>query len=160
MTYLVTSADAGHIITFEVTPVAATGTSPGTPVGSAGVLITDIVPLAISVISPNGGENAFVNVPFTITWSIAGSPTSFDVALSRNGGSSFSSIPGCTGLPLTARSCVWTPDGWSDMAIARISHTGCNRDWRQLFSNDACHSHLKCTRSCQSSLAPGRWRLE
>src|ERR1051325_7556113 len=38
-TYTTVSADVGQTLTFEVTPVAATGTSPGSPVTSAGVII-------------------------------------------------------------------------------------------------------------------------
>jgi len=37
LTYVVRSGDQGHSITFEVTPVASTGTSPGVAVASAGV---------------------------------------------------------------------------------------------------------------------------
>jgi hypothetical protein len=47
-TYTVVPADAGHVITFEVTPVASTGTSPGTAVTSAGVTINS-PPVASSV---------------------------------------------------------------------------------------------------------------
>ena len=38
-TYTTVGADVGQTLTFEVTPVALTGTSPGAPVTSAGVLI-------------------------------------------------------------------------------------------------------------------------
>src|SRR5205807_1151124 len=38
-TYTVVAADVGHAITFEVTPVAGTGASPGTAVASSGVTI-------------------------------------------------------------------------------------------------------------------------
>jgi alpha-tubulin suppressor-like RCC1 family protein len=39
ITYTVTAADVGHSITFEVTPVATTGTSPGSAVTSTGLTI-------------------------------------------------------------------------------------------------------------------------
>ena len=51
-TYTLVTADAGHSITFEVTPVAATGTSPGSPVQSSGVIIAIIVGSGDSTRSP------------------------------------------------------------------------------------------------------------
>ncbi|MBK9240489.1 MAG: Ig-like domain-containing protein [Acidobacteria bacterium] len=48
-TYTLVAADAGQTITFEVTPVAATGTSPGVPATSAGVTILNSAPTATSV---------------------------------------------------------------------------------------------------------------
>ncbi len=48
-TYTVVVADLGHTITFEVTPVAATGTSPGTAATSSGVTINNSAPTATSV---------------------------------------------------------------------------------------------------------------
>jgi hypothetical protein len=67
--------------------------------------------LAVTVTAPNGGEKVFANMPVTIQWMAAGVPTSFDVALSRNGGTSFTPIAACTGPGAAARSCVWTPTG-------------------------------------------------
>ena len=48
-TYTVVEADSGHTITFEVTPVAATGVSPGTAVQSSGLTILNSVPVASNV---------------------------------------------------------------------------------------------------------------
>jgi len=48
-TYTVVGADLGHSITFEVTPAAATGASPGAPATSAGVAI----PQGITTVSIN-----------------------------------------------------------------------------------------------------------
>src|SRR5206468_8201869 len=45
-TYTVGLADLTHTLTFEVTPVAATGASPGTAAASAGVLIVNSAPTA------------------------------------------------------------------------------------------------------------------
>ena len=42
--YVVVAADSGHSIQFEVTPVAATGTSPGTAVQSSGATILNSAP--------------------------------------------------------------------------------------------------------------------
>src|SRR5439155_1365005 len=44
--YPVALADLTHTLTFEVTPVAATGASPGSAVASAGVLIVNSAPTA------------------------------------------------------------------------------------------------------------------
>ena len=122
MTYLVTSADAGHIITFEVTPVG----------GDRNIAWNS----GWQCRRPHHGYRAACHFShLSKRWRKClcqcaihhhlvdcGSPTSFDVALSRNGGSSFSSIPGCTGLPLTARSCVWTPDGpATTAAVIRVT---------------------------------------
>ena len=66
-------------------------------------------PVTVAVESPNGGERVFANVPTTVRWTASGNPTSFDVELSRNGGTTFAPTPGCSGLAGTASSCVWTP---------------------------------------------------
>ena len=67
-------------------------------------------PLSATVLAPNGGEKLFVNVATTIRW-LATAAVSIDVALSTDGGNSYSAIPGCSGLPGTTTSCNWTPTG-------------------------------------------------
>jgi hypothetical protein len=67
-------------------------------------------PLAVTVVAPNGGEKLFANFLTTIRWTATGA-TSFDVALSRNGGVSYTAIAGCTALPWPATTCAWTPTG-------------------------------------------------
>jgi hypothetical protein len=67
------------------------------------------IPLTASVLSPNGGEKMFVNVPTVIRWSASGA-AAIDVAVSRNGGA-YTNLAGCTGLSGTATSCSWTPTG-------------------------------------------------
>ena len=47
--YTVAAPDSGHTLIFEVTPVAATGVSPGTPVQSGGILIQNSAPTATNV---------------------------------------------------------------------------------------------------------------
>ena len=57
--YTITLADLGKTITFEVTPVAATGASPGTPVASSGVTIVNSAPVASNVTitgTPKAGQ--------------------------------------------------------------------------------------------------------
>jgi hypothetical protein len=77
----------------------------------ATVAITVVAALAVTTTAPNGGEKVFANVPVTIQWMAAGAPTGFDVALSRDGGASFTAIPACTALAGAARQCAWTPTG-------------------------------------------------
>ncbi|HZP07028.1 MAG TPA: choice-of-anchor D domain-containing protein [Terracidiphilus sp.] len=48
-TYTVVAADTGHTLVFEVTPVAATGISPGTAVQSSGMAILNFAPVAANV---------------------------------------------------------------------------------------------------------------
>ena len=86
----------------------------------------DITPvLSVAVVAPNGGEKLFANVPVTIRWTSQGAPTSFDVALSRNGGSTYTPIATCAGLPGSAQSCSWTPTGAATSnALIRVTATG------------------------------------
>ena len=81
--------------------------------------------LSVTVQSPNGGEQLVKGVPFTIQWTATGNaapnPSSFDVALSRNGGSTFSNIAGCTNLNGALRSCTWTPSNTSSDARIRVT---------------------------------------
>jgi uncharacterized repeat protein (TIGR03803 family)/VCBS repeat-containing protein len=83
--------------------------SDGSLSSNIATIAVNIVPLTVTVISPNGGEHVFVSVPITISWSVTGA-TSIDVSLSRNGvNGNYFQIPGCTGLAGSATSCFWTP---------------------------------------------------
>ena len=62
----------------------------------------------IALLAPNGGERVFATRPTTIRWTVSGA-SSVDVELSRNGGTTYVAIPGCTGLAGSATSCIWTP---------------------------------------------------
>jgi Bacterial Ig domain len=95
------------------------GTADSAP---ATVSITVVAALAVTTTAPNGGEKVFANVPVTIQWIAAGAPTGFDVALSRDGGASFTAIPACTALAGAARQCAWTPTGPAT-TMARIRVT-------------------------------------
>ncbi len=76
-----------------------------------GVVFRLVLPAAaVTLLSPNGGERAFVNTPWTIRWEIEGA-VSVDVEFSGNEGNTYAPIAGCTGLPGSATSCVWTPAG-------------------------------------------------
>ncbi len=91
-------------------------------VATVNVTINSSAPLTVTVLAPNGGEKVFLNVPTTIRWSSGGTPASFDVALSRNAGTTFTPIAGCVGLPGSAASCAWTPiGGGSATAVIRVT---------------------------------------
>ena len=100
-------------------PVSATVTNPNY-VGTASATFS-IVALSARVVSPNGGERLTLGAPTTISWTATGA-TTVDVALSRDGGASYSSIPGCSGLSGIATTCAWTPTG-GNAARARIRVT-------------------------------------
>jgi hypothetical protein len=84
----------------------------GSNVAAVSVTIGGVPPEpgALRVTSPNGGEKVFANVASIIRWSPTAS-TAFDVQLSRNGGATYTAIPGCTGLAATATECQWLPSG-------------------------------------------------
>jgi hypothetical protein len=79
--------------------------------------------LSVKVESPNGGQQLPKGFPFTIRWTATGNAglnPSFDVALSRNGGSTFSNIANCTNLDGALRTCTWTPSNLSSEARIRV----------------------------------------
>jgi hypothetical protein len=55
ITYTTVAADSGQILTFEVTPQAATGIATGTPATSAGVTIQNSAPTASAVVTTQAG---------------------------------------------------------------------------------------------------------
>jgi hypothetical protein len=66
--------------------------------------------LTVTAPTPTGGPY-YVGAPLTVRWTagdfvpLAG----FDLAVSWNGGATYTPIAGCTGLPATATECTWTP---------------------------------------------------
>jgi subtilisin family serine protease len=67
----------------------------------------------VTVAAPNGGEKLYTGTPYTISWTASDSPplSFFDVFYSTNSGSTYTPVPGCSGVPGTERSCVWTAPG-------------------------------------------------
>ena len=116
---LASSASATVILVVEPTSpgnisntasVTALEVDPDSTNNSATESTTVNAPAGVRVVAPNGGEKLFLGVPFSIGWALdAGAPASFDVAVSMNGGSTFSNIPGCTGLDGALRTCGWIP---------------------------------------------------
>jgi hypothetical protein len=92
-TYTAVGADVGHTLTFEVTPVAATGTSPGTAVQSAAVTINK----ADAICTIIGYTGIYDTNPHGAT----GSCTGVDAGGSAAGstldlGATFTNVPGGT----------------------------------------------------------------
>ncbi|MEQ1759804.1 MAG: hypothetical protein ABL986_15925 [Vicinamibacterales bacterium] len=96
----------------------------GSSATSSFLITGSSTPLAATVVSPNGLEQRFIGVPTTIRWTATGA-TSITVALSRNGGQSYTDIAGCTNLPGTTTECAWTPTGPATL-FARMRVTAKN----------------------------------
>lgn len=80
-TYVLDAADLGATIKFEVTPVAATGESPGSPVASSGVgpVVTNSITLtAQSSTNRVKLKNSASSYNFTLAGTYTGSPTSIE----------------------------------------------------------------------------------
>jgi len=90
-------------------------------------VVAEIVgsPLTVAVVSPNGGERFFQSSPARIQWTASDnlpSGSTFDVAVSPDGGATYLNIADCTGLNSTARSCVWAaPAPASETARIRVT---------------------------------------
>jgi hypothetical protein len=75
-----------------------------------GLVVLLRAPVQISVAAPTG--QILTAVPTQVQWSPSeDSFDRFDVSYSVNGGQTYSPLPGCTGLPATARSCEWGSPG-------------------------------------------------
>jgi hypothetical protein len=69
---------------------------------------------SVNVRRPNAsGERLYSGTPYLIEWTAQddGILASFDVEASSNDGISFVPVPGCSGLPGSARSCTWAAPG-------------------------------------------------
>lgn len=98
-------------------------------------------PPAVTLTSPNGGENWSRNSVRQITWSISGgNPSSFDIAQSRNGGASYAT-PFVSGLSGSIRNYDWTVSGpcESDVRIRVTAH------WSGGTANDNSNSNFAIT---------------
>ena len=70
--YTVVAADLGRALTFEVTPVAQSGASPGAPVTSGAVVIVGEAP-TVAVTTPTSAPTATATVPFLMIGGTAAS---------------------------------------------------------------------------------------
>ena len=74
----------------------------------------DLRPPTVTVVRPNAAdETLFTTTPFTIRWNAADNIAveRMDVFVSTNGGKAYTPVAGCTGLPGTARDCMWATPG-------------------------------------------------
>ena len=100
--YVLVAADSGQVISFEVTPVAASGNPTGSAVVSAPITVINSAPVAsaVSITDGNGGNALVGDV-------LSGSYTYFDADNDAEGSSSYqwlrngSAIAGATGLDYT-----------------------------------------------------------
>jgi hypothetical protein len=80
-------------------------------------------PPALSIDTPTAGASFIAGMPVEVRWTASDDTrlTGFDVLASTNGGATFVAVPGCTGLPDSARSCTWTqPDPATSSAVVRV----------------------------------------
>ena len=80
----------------------------------SGVAAADVTPPTVTVVRPNAaGEKLFTGTPFTIRWNAADDVAidTIDVFVSTNGGTVYTPVAGCAGLPGTARHCTWATPG-------------------------------------------------
>ena len=98
---------------YKVTSVDAAGNSSSSSVASFQVTTVDSGSPTVTLIAPNGGERLFTGSPYTIRWTATDDVgvTAVDVAVSADGGTTFTAVAGCTGLPGSAQSCTWTTPG-------------------------------------------------
>jgi subtilisin family serine protease len=105
---------------------ATPGVVGGPGVGSPNLLLYTRFGLTAPVVSltqPNGNEKLYTATPYTIAWtaSDADGLAGFDVLLSINGGASYGPIAECSGLPGSARQCIWSaPGGVTSTALIKV----------------------------------------
>jgi hypothetical protein len=74
----------------------------------------DVTPPTVTVLRPTlAGERLFTGTPVTIRWNAADEVAiaTIDVFVSTNGGTVYTAVAGCSGLPGTARECTWASPG-------------------------------------------------
>ncbi len=110
---VLTGLTANTTYYYQVTSADSTGNSATSAVFSFLVTSVDTGPPTVTLVAPVGGERLFTGSPYTIQWTAADDVgvTAVDVAVSADGGTSFAAVAGCTGLPGTAQSCVWSTPG-------------------------------------------------
>jgi hypothetical protein len=97
---------------YRVTSADGAGNSASSTVSSF-VTPDANTPPTVTLVAPNGGERLFTGNPYTIRWTASDDVgvTAIDVAASADGGTTFNPVAGCTGLPGTAVSCLWSSPG-------------------------------------------------
>jgi uncharacterized repeat protein (TIGR01451 family) len=86
--------------------------------------IADQTPPVVTVVAPRGGEIILSGSAYVVEWTASDNValTSFEVAVSRDGGATFAPIAGCTDLAGSARSCLWAqPAPAAAAALVRVT---------------------------------------
>ncbi|MHA2647799.1 MAG: choice-of-anchor J domain-containing protein [bacterium JZ-2024 1] len=108
--------------TFEVRSIDVAGNVDGSP--ATRNFQVDTMPPTVSVSSPVGGEMIQAGSTFVIAWTASDGSGSglagFSVDYSTDGGTVWNPADGCTNLPPTATSCVWTVPAGGDTAQGRV----------------------------------------
>ncbi len=65
----------------------------------------------VTVLSPNGGETAYVGEPLNITWNPSTVTSNVNIYISRNSGTSWTAITPSGGVPASDSSYSWTVTG-------------------------------------------------
>jgi hypothetical protein len=82
---------------------------------SSSAVVLKLSDASVAVARPNAaGERVYTGTPYVIEWDTTLDDAiidGFDVDVSTDDGVSFAPIPGCTGLPTSARSCTWNSPG-------------------------------------------------
>ncbi len=105
------SVGSGQTLSVTFTPTDPTNYTTAT--ASVLINVIDAIPPAVTVGMPNGAERVFTGTPYVIRWAASDDVgiVAIDVAFSADGGSSFTPITECTGLPSTASQCTWMAPG-------------------------------------------------
>lgn len=127
----VTTVPSGLVVALSGAPQTSVGSYPvtatvndanyqGSATGTFAIAPASAA-IAVTVVSPNGGEARYLGSPSRIRWTASGA-LAFDVAYSSNGGTTYTNIPGCVGLPGSTTECQWTPTGaWTSAARVRVT---------------------------------------
>jgi Developmentally Regulated MAPK Interacting Protein./FG-GAP repeat. len=116
------SVGSGQTLSVTFTPADLANYTTAT--ASVVINVIDGIPPAVAVAMPNGAERVFTGTPYVIMWAASDNVgiTGIDLALSVDGGGSFTPITECTGLPSTASQCTWmTPGPATTLGRIRIT---------------------------------------
>ena len=110
--YTLVAADSGEDMTFEVTPVAATGAEPGSAVTSSAVTVANTAPTAtaVSITDGNGGDAVVGDV-------LNGIYTFADVDNDAEGASTFRWLRGAVEVATTQNYTLVAADSGEDMTF-------------------------------------------
>ncbi|MBI1740442.1 MAG: SBBP repeat-containing protein [Candidatus Koribacter versatilis] len=116
-----TAASFGTITNTASVSSAENDPNPANNTATEPTTVIDTIPPAVVATRPNGGEKLFIGSPFQITWTASDNIglSFFDVFYSTNGGSTYTAVPNCSGVPGTQSSCTWAAP-WPTTTAGRI----------------------------------------